>query len=154
MRKLSVLEELASAIRTAAGEADPAAPSRELATEFYESHPDLIADFQRIWVEEKITFLIARQRAAKARERDPQRVLGFHRMPAIRLASGKRIREREATLAALKLWRRRIGSITEPAREEIDKRIAFLEPYAKRDRGITLGQALALEAKKRGLGEK
>lgn len=154
MPKLKPAEEFDVAVKAVAKDAIDGATSRELAEQFYAEQPDLVNQFDREWKLEKLTFLIAKERAAIRRARDPQRLLGFklYRRKIV-LDSGREFREGDATLKALRLWRKQLGKEKHPLLPEIEKRIEFMEPWSKKKRGITFTEATEQEAKQRGLLE-
>jgi hypothetical protein len=136
MPKLTVFDELQSAIRTAAQEADPKATSRAVATKFVED------------------YVIAKYRLKTRREQDLQYQLGFGHMPRrIELRSGKVITRHAATISGLRQLAVQLRARKHPALEEVEKAIVVMAKYTGRGKGkkqrITWAEVIELEAKKK-----
>lgn len=150
MQKLSVLEEFDVAIKAVARDAHDSVTSRQLAEEFDQAEAALVRHLEREWRLEKLTSIIARHRAEIRRARNPQRILGFRVIrKRITLQSGKKVREGEMTLNALRFWREKVATEDHPTTVEIDKRIAFMLPWSKSNPGISFEKACELEAAKK-----
>jgi len=154
MARLNILEELQSAIRSAAREAEPKATSRMVAAEFHESHKPLIAQFQEQWILEKLASLIAKYRLNARRETDVQYQLGFGHIPRrIDLGSGKVIRSADATITGLRRLAVQLRKRRHPALDEVEKAITVMSAYTGKGKGkkqrITWGEVLEREAGKK-----
>jgi len=151
MPKLSPAEELDSAIRAAARDADRKASSRQVAEELYASDAVLIEHVSREWILEKLTAVIAKHRLAERRANDPQMLLdasfGFKRLPRRLVYSGTWMARSKATIRELRKFRAQIWKVHHPALEETDKAIELMEKYAAGNPGITFGEVQELEAK-------
>jgi len=147
MARLTVEEQLDFAIKDAALNGDPDAPSRLVAEELYEREPVLIEHFSRGWIIEKLAGLV-RLRRAKARPVDQaQMVLGFTGLPRqISLRSGKKAPFLDATLRQLRQHRAALYKRKSPALEHIDQVIRLMEKYVRDNPGIKVAQVFALEA--------
>jgi hypothetical protein len=89
MPRLTIAEELESAIRVAAKEAGNF-PSRQIAVELYRSDRKLMEAFAEEWGIEKLTGLIRFRRSKDRREENPQLfLLGFKPPPKVNLKNGK-----------------------------------------------------------------
>lgn len=147
MPKLTLLEEFDIAVRVVARDADTTQTSRELAERFYDEERDLVETFDREWKVEKLANLIGKERAKLRRAENPQLRLGFKAIRRkIVLESGRELREGDATLWTLRLWKRQLGKEDHPLVAEIERRIAFMEPWSAKKRGITFAKACKLEA--------
>ena len=151
--KLTALEELSAAIRTAAKEALPNVASRQAAEEFYATHSGQIEPFVREWAIEKLASLIRWHRAKLSRDSKPQyafeKLLGFKRLPQrIVLKSGEQVARESATLGQWREFRSRLYDQGHPLLEQADRVIAMMEKYTPKQRTISYGDALSLEAEK------
>ena len=152
MAKLSVLEELQSAIRTAAAEAAPKATSRALAKTFVEDYRDVIEPFRDEWILEKLASLIGKYRLKVRREEDEQYQLGFGHIPRkIELRSGKTITRDEATIGGLRQLAVQLRARKHPALEEVENAIALMAKYRNKPgmKFVTWAEVVELEAKKK-----
>jgi hypothetical protein len=149
LTKLSPAEKLDIALKAIARDADPARSGREVAEDFYERERILIDHFSREWVTEKLMEIIRRERLKLKPVEPSQMLLGFVLPKTIVLKSGEKIANFEATLWKLRQYKGRLWSRSSRALDAVEKSIAFMEPYAAETPGITFGEALALEAKKK-----
>jgi hypothetical protein len=153
MAKLTQLEELDIAIKTAARDAEPGVTSSHIAAEFYDSNLELVEPFIRSWVISKLASLIGKHRARTKRESNPQLtfegMLGFKHLPArIEVAPGETVARADSKIEA---WRRLARTLTKkpnPAREEALKVVAIMTPYTEKEKNITWGEVVKREAKK------
>ncbi len=153
MAKLTALENLQSAIRTAAAEGEPKATGREVAAKLYDDDPELIRQFEQGWVIEKLASLIAKYRLKVRRDQDLQYQLGFGHMPRrISLRSGKVVARDEATIGGLRALAVQLRARRHPALDEVEKAIALMSKYTGKGKGklqrITWGEVLQREAGK------
>ena len=149
MPKFNILEEFDVAIKATARAAVHSTSSRKLAETFFEEEPQMMAAFDREWKIEKLTSLIARERGKLAQSRNARRQLGFGTVGKIVLRSGERYRDSNATLWVLQQLKKQLGATDHPALEQVNRRIAFLKPYAEQKRGITFQAACQLEFEKK-----
>jgi hypothetical protein len=149
MAKLTLAEELDAAIRMAAREADSSFSNWQIAEKLYDSQPELMAQFTRDWVIEKLASLLRGHRAAERKASDPQLTLGFALPRSIVLKDGNKVPAEDATLGKLTQYRAQIRKRRPRLLESIDKAIVVMRKYARKKRGITWGEVVTLESAKK-----
>lgn len=151
MPKLTVLEEFDTAIKSAVKSALPGTTSRQLAEEFFEDQPEMLATFDRDWKVEKLTNVFTKERAKIRQLANPRRRLGFKLIrQKFTLGPDKEWSDRKATLWDSRLLLKHLATQDHPLVPEIKRRIDFQRQWSKDNRGVTFDEACELEAKKQG----
>ncbi len=150
MPKLTQLEELDVAIKMAAADADRAASNVEVATEFYESHGELIEHLVKQWTIDRLAILIGKHRRQTKRASNAQlvfeEVLGLKHLPGrLEVKPGKTVPRAAAKIGAF----RKLAKQKSPAQVEARRIVALMAPYTKKNSNITYGEVLKKEAEKK-----
>jgi hypothetical protein len=153
MPKLTELQELETAIRLTATDAEPNARSMDVAREFYDANRELVASVADQWIVEKLTVLISTHRAKFRRDSNPQLVLegmlGVKRLPIrLKLKSGKSIARSDATVGAFVHLVAVLRKRKSPALEDAERALALMREYNSGWGGkrLTWGELIQLEA--------
>lgn len=146
MPKLTALQELQAAIRTAAKEAEPRVPSRRIAEAFYAENRQLIASTADQWIVEKLASLIGKHRAKLRRDANEQLVfedrLGFKRLPRrIETEPGVKVRREDATIGVFRKLVTQLRQQENPAVDEANNAIALMSKYTAKELSIWLWAA-------------
>jgi len=152
MPKLTHLEEVKAALKTAAREVGPRTTSRAAAAKLLADDPEVFRPVEKDWILEKAANVIAKYRLERRREKDPQYRLGFGHMPRrIKLRSGDVVRRADATIADLRQLATQLRRSRHPALDEVEKAITLMAKYTARGEGqkhgISWSEVLDLEAK-------
>jgi hypothetical protein len=144
-------ENLQKTLRRAALDAEPHLSSLAIAEALYDAEPRLIQEFSREWIVDRLATLLRLHRAKARVEESPQMLLGFSKLPVafVPKLGGKRIDLGAATLMDLRQFRSRILGRKSPRLDEVEKAIALMEPYARKEHGITFGEVAEKAAKEK-----
>lgn len=153
MPRLSVEEQLDSAIRNAARDAELRTPSFQVAQELYAENRDLIRSFADAWVIAKLAALIGKHRAKIRREAVPQLVfedmLGLKRLPKkLKLKSGDVVPRGQSTIEGFRSWVVALRKERKPELEYGLKAIEMMAAYTPTEPHITWAEVLEREAEK------
>lgn len=154
MPKLTQLEEFASAIKTAAHEAEAGTSNMQTAHDFYESNRELVAPFIDQWVIQKLSILIGKHRKktrlASNQQLSFEESLGFKHLPKTIHVFGKDVPRGKATIQAFRALVTQLRRQKSVALEEAERAVELMAPYAavKQDNRITWAEVLKREAAK------
>lgn len=138
---------LESALLFAKGVSIPA-----LAERVYDAEPDLVAQVQRHWTIDRLTWML--RRLLRSQEEEKQLVLpGFEGLPRrITTKEGKYARLEEATLIGVREFRSGLAKKHKqksPRMAALDHLIEVMTSYARENREVTVKEVLAAEQAKR-----
>lgn len=145
MAKLTIAESLDVAIKESARNADTGLSARQIAEQFYEEEREIVAEFAREWIIEKIQSLIRKRRARALSKDNSQYRLGFTLQTV--LANGARLPLAEATIGQLRDYRLTISKRKPRMLAQVDKAITLMAKYASRQPGIKFSEVVQRELK-------
>jgi hypothetical protein len=140
--------ELEITLETALMLAEPDTSIPALAERIYNSEPRLMAECQRVWALERITWMLYRRQQTATASR--QLCLpGFENLPQrITLKNGTRRALRSATLPLLIEFRDVLSRRRTARFHAVERLITLVAEYDKTHPDITVGEVIGLEAMK------
>lgn len=140
--------DLEITLETALMLAEPETPIPALAVRIYDSETKLMAEVGRIWIIERITWMLYRKRQSSTSSR--QLCLpGFELLPQrITLKDGTRRALRSATLPLLVEFREVLSRRRTARFHAVERLITLVAEYDKNHPDITVGEVIGLEALK------
>jgi hypothetical protein len=153
--KLSAIERFQDAIKSAALDADSKSTSAQVAWDFYREQRPMIEPYFADWIVEKLGSLIGKHRAKVRRENNQQLVLegvvGISGLPRkLPAKSGDKVLRGDATIGTFRHYRGQLWKQGNPGIANVDKAIALMSEYVKKEPRITWAEVVKREAEKKG----